>query len=111
MRVFWTPTARRALRRIREYIASDNPKAAKRMQRRLVERARPLGAHPEMGRAIPEYAAAGLRELPEGNYLIVYRVERDHVEVVTVYEGHRLLRLSELPEEVLEPHDDGDGGG
>ena len=64
-----------------------------------------------MGRVVPEHATFGIRELPEGNYLIVYWTKGDDLEVLTVYEGHRLLRLSELPEEAGKLPHDSEGGG
>ena len=45
---------------------------------------------------IPE---SGLRELIVDNYRIVYRRSKEAVEVVTVFEGHRLLRPDELTTE------------
>jgi hypothetical protein len=43
---------------------------------------------------------SGLRELIVDNYRLVYRRTPKAVEVLTVFEGHRLLRPDELlPEE------------
>jgi plasmid stabilization system protein ParE len=39
---------------------------------------------------------SGLRELVIGNYRIVYRRTPSAVVVLTVFEGHRLLRPDEL---------------
>ena len=41
---------------------------------------------------------AGLRELLVGNYRIIYRITSNTIEVLTVFEGHRLLRDDELQE-------------
>ena len=49
------------------------------------------------GRIVPEYRRQDLREVLQGNYRIVYLVRKDAIEVVTVFEGHRLL-----PEEIIE---------
>ena len=43
--------------------------------------------------------ASGLRELVVGSYRIVYRRGSKVIEVLTVFEGHRLLRREELPAE------------
>jgi hypothetical protein len=40
-----------------------------------------------------------LRDLVVGNYRLVYRRRPETVEVLTVFEGHRLLRRDELPDE------------
>ena len=54
--------------------------------------------HPRRGRRLPELPESGLRELIVDNYRIVYRRTPKAVEVLTVFEGHRLLRLDELTE-------------
>ena len=54
--------------------------------------------HPDRGRRLPEIPGSGLRELLVGNYRIVYRRVSKAIEVLTVFEGHRLLRREELPE-------------
>ena len=53
--------------------------------------------HPELGRRMPELPESGLRELIVDNYRLVYRRTPKAVEVLTVFECHRLLRLDELP--------------
>jgi plasmid stabilization system protein ParE len=55
-----------------------------------------LADHPEQGRRLPELPESGLRELIVGNYRIAYRRTSNAVEVLTVFEGHRLRRLKEL---------------
>jgi len=45
---------------------------------------------------LPELPESGLRELLVGNYRIVYRRTPKTVEVLTVFDGHRLLREDEL---------------
>jgi hypothetical protein len=42
-----------------------------------------------MGRTVPELPGIDLREIIEGRYRIVYRVQGKRVEIVTVFEGHR----------------------
>jgi len=56
-----------------------------------------LAEYPEQGRRLPEIPESALRELIVDNYRIVYRRTPKAVEVLTVFEGHRLLRPDELP--------------
>ena len=56
-----------------------------------------VAEHPERGRRLPELPESGLRELIVDNYRLVYRRTSKAVEVLTVFEGHRLLRPDELP--------------
>ena len=104
MRILWSEEALAALADIKAYVAEDNPSAAVRLVLRLVERAETLIDFPHLGRVVPEYPGAGLRELVEGNYRIFYVVGSRVIEVVTVFEGHRLP-----PVEGVSVEDDEDG--
>ena len=46
---------------------------------------------PASGRMVPEANDPAVREIILGNYRIVYRVEQELVETLTVYHGARLL--------------------
>ncbi len=43
---------------------------------------------------VPDLSRIELRELIEGNYLIVYRLLDSSIIILTVFEGHKLLRLT-----------------
>jgi plasmid stabilization system protein ParE len=96
VKVAWSETAARRLEEIRRFVALDSPRAAEALALRLVDRGASLSRLPERGRAVPELPEAGLRELIEGNYRIVYRVRAGAVEIVTVFEAHRLLPEEDL---------------
>ena len=91
MKLFWTETAKQDLKAIRQYIATDNPIAAKQWILRLRERARNALHAPLAGRAVPELSREDIRELIEGNYRIVYQVFADRLVILTVFEGHKLF--------------------
>jgi plasmid stabilization system protein ParE len=96
MKVVWTEQAWKRLLEIGRFIARDDPRAAARLVDKLIDRGDGLADHPEQGRRLPELPESGLRELIFGNYRIVNRRTSNTVEVLTVFEGHRLLRLNEL---------------
>lgn len=98
MKVFWTEQAWARLSEIEAFIARDNPAAAVKLIDRLVERGEALAHHPERGRKLPEMPRAGFRELVVGNYRLVYRATSSAIEILTVFEGHRLVREGELPD-------------
>jgi plasmid stabilization system protein ParE len=52
-----------------------------------------LGDHPEMGRIVPEFNQAFLRELIHPPFRIVYRRDRKHLRIVRVWRSERLLAL------------------
>lgn len=72
------------------HIAEDSPAAADRLLDELDARSQLLVEHPRMGRARDDIAA-GLRYLVHGNYLILYRLDDDTVEVVRYVHGARDL--------------------
>lgn len=81
---------------IEQFVGRDDPRAAARLVDKLIDRADGLTDHSKQGRRLPELPESGLRELIVGNNRIVYRRMREAVEVLTVFEGHRLLRQEEL---------------
>ena len=97
MKVTWTEQAWQRLLEIERFIARDDPRAAARLVDKLIDRGDALAEYPEQGRRLPEIPESGLRKLIVDNYRIVYRRTPKAVEVLTVFEGHRLLRPDELP--------------
>jgi plasmid stabilization system protein ParE len=49
-----------------------------------------------MGRMIPEIANPEIRELVFKKYRIIYRIKEKRIEILTVFEGHRLMRIDEI---------------
>jgi plasmid stabilization system protein ParE len=52
----------------------------------VLERVEVLGEHPYIGRKVPEYDLAELREVSERPYRIIYRVDADEgrLDILTV---------------------------
>lgn len=92
MKLRWTLRARQQLADIGRFIARDKPGAARRWVEMLRKRAADAAEHPLAGRPVPELDREDLREVIVRGYRIVYRVSEDLVEVLAVFEGHRLLR-------------------
>ena len=87
--VFAEPAAR-DLDSILDYIAIDNPTAAKNVYRSIVASAERLIQFPEIGRAgrLPETRELPVSSLP---YIIVYEVSLDVVTILAVFHGARDL--------------------
>ena len=96
MELVWTRTALARLDEIADYIAADNPEAAKRWIARLRIRAEKAAFMPHAGRIVPECGLPDVREVFERTYRIIYRIGEESVFVLTVFEGSRLLRFDEL---------------
>lgn len=77
---------------IGDWIAQDNPAAARRMMERLYRRCLSLDHSPQRGRPY----GAGYRAVNEGRYVILYRIDptpgRDRVVIVAVMHGSRDIR-------------------
>lgn len=82
MRVIWTPEAEQDRADIWDYIASDNPVAAVRMDNVFSEAADRLATYPKMGR---EGLIPGTRELiPHESYRLVYEIDGATVWILTL---------------------------
>ena len=91
MRIVRSAQAEEDLIGIWQYVAKESQHAADRLLEDLERRTNLLAQHPEMGRERPDIAA-GLRYVPSGNYLILYRVVQDRVEIVRYVHGRRNLK-------------------
>lgn len=89
------PQAAVDLEGIGDYIASHNPNAAVRFVDALERRWNLLTLHPFSG-APREDIAPGIRHLVVGEYLTLYRVNDDAIEIVRVLHGHRNIEADDL---------------
>ena len=97
MKILWTRESLHRLTELEEYIAKDNAERAIKFVDELIAHAESLlPGGPRIGRIVPELSNPALRELLFKKYRIVYRVNKNTVEILTVFEGHRLLRIDEI---------------
>lgn len=96
MRLTWSQEACENLADIEDFIARDSHERAVRFVDTLIDHAEGnLPANPRSGRVVPEVGNPEIRELIYRGYRIVYRIKGETLEILTVFEGHRLLRLGE----------------
>lgn len=96
MSVTWSREAGENLVDIEEFIARDSVERAIRFVDALIDHAETfLSDNPRSGRTVPEIGNPDIRELIYRGYRIVYRLNGDRIEILTVFEGHRLLQLNE----------------
>jgi toxin ParE1/3/4 len=88
LRTRWTRPALADLEAIGDFIARDNPGAADRIVRRVVEAVERLPDHPHLGRS---GRIGGTRELviAETPYVVPYRVVHDEIQILAVIHGAR----------------------
>ncbi|MGK5082380.1 type II toxin-antitoxin system RelE/ParE family toxin [Bdellovibrionota bacterium FG-1] len=96
MKVVWTEPARDRLVEIEDFIAQDSPDRAVSFVLELIEQADKLVDFPDSGRFVPEDEKQVARELIYEGYRIIYCVRERSVYVLSVFEGSRLFRPTDL---------------
>lgn len=96
MKLVWTKETLRSPMEIDEYISRDNPIVAEDFVDKLISLAETIVDNPKKGRVVPELSLENIRELLYKNYRIVYLIKKSSVEVLTVFEGHQLLKKEEV---------------
>ncbi len=82
LRLLWSDRARESLRRILDYIATEDQTAAGKLRARIDEMIVPVLEHPYLFRA---GRVSGTREIVvHVNYVVIYKVADEHIEVVRV---------------------------
>ena len=87
----FTELAIHDLDEIEEYISRDNPSAARRVIERIRDACFTIADQPYMGRVRPDLAP-NVRSFVVGNYIVLYRISEDGVEIVRFSQGSRNLR-------------------
>lgn len=96
MKLFWTKEAISNLHEIEEFIARDNLDIAIKFVDKLIDKAETLLENPKKGRIVPELSIEQIREIIYKKYRIVYLLKESSIEILTVFESHKLLREDEI---------------
>ena len=97
MKIKWTNEALEQLIEIEVFISKDSPeRAAIFVDQQIDHTEDSLPENPRMGRTVPEIANPDIRELIFKKYRIVYKLTESNIEILSVFEGHRLLRIDEI---------------
>lgn len=92
MKITWSDQARRDLCAIRDFIARDSEHYARLQLERLISCVERVASMPSRGHPVHEAIESGLREVHEGSYRIVYRLDGHDLQVVTIV--HMKQRLT-----------------
>lgn len=102
MDISFTESALGDLQAIRDWYADQGvPESGARLVEQILDRVQNLAAHPAMGRVVPEFDQAFLREIINPPFRIVYRHETGRVRVVRIWRGERLLELPAVDDDEL----------
>lgn len=87
-RITWSPTAKRDLDGIFDYIGRENhnPAAAEKVVRQIHEKCSAYARQPHMGSVRPDLAP-DVRCFPVGSYVVIYRPASDGILVLTIPHG------------------------
>lgn len=94
--VIWTEPALQDLDTIADYIALDDPQAAKRLVQRVFGHIEQLVEHPESGSPVPEMQQSCYRQIVETPCRVFYRYDGSRVLVLSVMRGERQFRKAKL---------------
>lgn len=94
--IIWTEPALSDLDAIADYIALDNPVAARALVAKVLRHVSQLADHPDSGSIPPELQGHRYRQIIEPPCRIFYRADNDHVYILHVMRTERLLRPSQL---------------
>jgi plasmid stabilization system protein ParE len=72
--------------------SKDSKVYADRFVENLIARVDQLEHFPKSGRMVPEFAEETIRELIEGNYRIVFKIDKDHIGIVRIHHSAMLLK-------------------
>lgn len=99
MKLIWSKESRKRLFEIEAYIAQDNPAKASQFVGFLISEALLIEDNPDLGRIVPEFDLDEIREILIKGYRIVYKKSTENIIILTVFEGQRLIRKSEIVNE------------
>lgn len=94
--LIWTEPALSDLDAIADYIALDNPDAARRLVRQIFEHVGQLATHPQRGSRPHELRRSRYRQIVEPPCRVFYRFDGKKVFVLHVMRGEMQLRTSRL---------------
>lgn len=88
-----SPAAINDLRSIFDFIADNSEYYAEKVVGDILKRIRTLENHIRIGKVVKEFNNERIREIREGNYRIIYRIENENeISVARIYHGARLLK-------------------
>jgi toxin ParE1/3/4 len=102
--LIWSAAALADLDEIETYIAERSPLNAQRVVERMWEAARKQCDFPNAARMIPEFQDPTRRETFVHQWRLMFRVKADHIRIMRIMHGRRLLR--NVPGSFEEPPQD-----
>lgn len=94
--IIWTEPALSDLDAIADYIALDDPQAARNLVRKVIEHVEQLEKHPDSGSRLPEMRRSRYRQIVEAPCRVFYRHDGERVFILYVMRGEMMFRKARL---------------
>ncbi|NOX64220.1 MAG: type II toxin-antitoxin system RelE/ParE family toxin [Chlorobi bacterium] len=82
------------------FISQDNLNAAIKLIDKIISLAEDLVDYPRKGRIVPELSIDQIREILYKNYRIVYLIKKNSIDIITVFESHKLLDRKKITNQI-----------
>jgi addiction module RelE/StbE family toxin len=86
-----TKQAKEDLKNIKNYIQKDSYQNSIKVVQTIFEKLQLLEQHPEIGKTIAHTNTGSLRQILVYRYRIIYRLQNNVLEVLTIHHSSRLL--------------------
>ncbi len=94
VKLIWSDFAIDDLKSIHEYISNDSKVYARSVHPKTYRKNRSTRKLSPSGRIVPEFGKETIRELIEGNYRVVYKINPDYIDIVRIH--HAAMPLKEI---------------
>ena len=91
LKLEWSEEALEDIESIATYIEKDSPTYAKSVVSKFFEKAEILQEFSELGRKVPEFNDAKIREIFVYSYRLIYKLSKENILIVAIVHGKRLL--------------------
>ena len=96
MKVVWSFVAAGNIIEHNQYIAKDDPEAARAVIRDIFNAGDRVKEFPEKGRVVPEIGNKNIKEVFCGSYRIIYKIEPKKITILTVRHMREQLKQEDI---------------
>jgi plasmid stabilization system protein ParE len=96
MKLKWSSLAAKRLANFVKYISIDNPDTGRNFANTIFKSIEKLKIFPESGRVVPELDKSKYREILVGNYRLIYSIDNDVIQILTIRHQKQLLKIKDI---------------
>ena len=93
--ITWTTQSLDDIESISQFISRDSHYYASLFAQNIFDKVKILEIFPWTGRIVPESDSESIREIFHGSYRIIYRIEHEQAEILTIHHGAQILDIPE----------------